>query len=153
MLSRLERLTTEIGARHSKLILLIGMPRGGKSAVLNSFGERMGALPLSVGAELGRRLTPVPYKRRHLEAGDLLRELADQHAHGDLLLIDNIELLFDKTLQLDPLDLLKRHAQARKVVAVWPGELHNDRLTYADMGHPEHQNYALDGVVIFDTQQ
>jgi hypothetical protein len=153
MLSRLERLATEIGALHSKLLLLVGAPRSDKSAVLKAFGERMGALPVNVGLELGQRLTSIPYKRRHLEAGDLLRELAEQHTQGDLLLIDNIELLFDKTLQLDPLDLLKRHAQARNVVAVWPGELHNDRLTYADMGHPEHQNYALDGVVIFDTQQ
>jgi hypothetical protein len=53
----------------------------------------------------------------------------------------NIELLFDRSLQLDPLDLLKRHAHAKRVVAVWPGELQGDtrtgRLTYADMGHPE----------------
>jgi hypothetical protein len=27
-------------------------------------------------------------------------------------LLDNIELLFDRSLQLDPLDLLKRHAHA-----------------------------------------
>ena len=83
-------------------------------------------------------------------------ELADQHASGDLLLLDNIELLFDRSLQLDPLDLLKRHAHAKRVVAVWPGELQGDartgRLTYSDMGHPEHQDYSLAGVVPFEIQ-
>jgi hypothetical protein len=41
-------------------------------------------------------------------------------------------------------------------VAVWPGELQGDartgRLTYADMGHPEHQDYSLAGVVPFEIQ-
>ncbi|MEJ1958918.1 MAG: BREX-3 system P-loop-containing protein BrxF [Nitrosomonadales bacterium] len=121
MISRLETLTSEISALHSRLILLIGSRRSGKSALLNSFGERMGVTPLNIGSELGQRLTPITHKQRHLQAGNLLRELADIHAPGDLLLIDNIELLFDPTLQLSPLDLLKKQAHTKKVVAVWPG--------------------------------
>jgi hypothetical protein len=120
MLSRLEKLTVEIGALHSRLILLIGPPRSGKTALLKSFGERMGMVPLNIGSELGRQLMPVPHKQRHLQAGNLLRELAEMHAPGDLLLIDNIELLFDPSLQLSPLDLLKKQAHTKKVVAVWP---------------------------------
>lgn len=153
MVSRLEQLTAEIGALHSKLILLVGPSRSGKTALLKSFGERMGVVPLNIGSALGLRLASIPHKQRHLQAGDILRELADQHARGDLLLVDNIELLFDGTLQLNPLDLLKRYAHTRRVVAVWPGELHERRLTYADMGHPEQQDYGLDGLVPFEIQQ
>jgi len=157
MLSRLEKLTVEIGALHSRLILLIGPPRSGKTALLKSFGERMGMVPLNIGSELGRQLMPVPHKQRHLQAGNLLRELAEMHAPGDLLLIDNIELLFDPSLQLSPLDMLKKQAHTKKVVAVWPGELRGEgrtaRLTYAEMGHPEHRDYATDGVVVFQIQQ
>jgi hypothetical protein len=157
MISRLETLTSEISALHSRLILLIGPPRSGKTALLNSFGERMGMVPLNIGSELGRQLMPVPHKQRHLQAGNLLRELADIHVTGDLLLIDNIELLFDPTLQLSPLDLLKKQAHTKKVVAVWPGELRGEgrtsRLTYAEMGHPEQRDYATDGVVLFEIQQ
>ena len=101
---------------------------------------------------MAARLAALPPKQRHLQAVSILRELADQHAKGDLLLLDNLEVLFDKTLQLDPLDLLKRHAHSRRVVAIWPGELSNSRLTYANMGHPEHQDYSLDGVVPFEIQ-
>ncbi len=152
MIERLERLTTEIASLHSKLILLVGSPHTGKTALLKEFGKQMEAEPLSVGSKLGLRLAGLPQKQRPLEAGSILRELADQHAKGDLLLVDNIELLFDRTLQLDPLDLLKRHAHARRVVAVWPGELRDGRLTYADMGHPEKQDYGLEGVVPFEIQ-
>lgn len=110
MLARLEQLSTEIGALHSKLILLVGAPHSGKTALLSAFAKRVGASPLNVGSELGRRLAAIPQKQRHLQAGTALRELADLHAKGDLLLMDNIELLFDRSLQLNPLDLLKRHA-------------------------------------------
>ena len=156
MIERLERLVDELGALHSKLVLLIGPLNAGRSVLLHSLAQKKGIKPLNVGAELGSRLASIPQRQRHLQTTTILRELADQRATGDLLLLDNIELLFDRSLQLDPLDLLKRHAHARRVVAVWPGELQGDartgRLIYADMGHPEHQDYSLAGVVPFEVQ-
>lgn len=156
MLAALENLVEDVAPLHSKLILLIGGSHSSKTALLNSLAKSQGVTPLNVGAELGGRLAGMPQRQRHLQTTTILRELADQHAPGDLLLLDNIELLFDRSLQLDPLDLLKRHAHAKRVVAVWPGELQGDartgRLTYADMGHPEHQDYSLAGVVPFEIQ-
>ena len=149
MIDRLERLVEEIAALHSKLVLLIGAPGSGKTALLRVLGKNRGATPLNIGSALGSRLAAIPQKQRPLQTNTILRELADKHAVGDLLLLDNIELLFDRTLQLDPLDLLKRHAHARRVVAVWPGELRDGRLVYAEMGHPEHQDYSLEGLVPF----
>lgn len=156
MIEKLERLVDEVGALQSKLVLLIGPPHSGKTALLQTLATNRRVTPLNVGAELGCRLAGMPQKQRHLQTTTILRELADQHATGDLLLLDNLELLFDRSLQLDPLDLLKRHAHAKRVVAVWPGELQGDtrtgRLTYADMGHPEHQDYSLAGLVPFEIQ-
>jgi len=152
MLDHLNRLVDEIGALQSKLILLVGRPDGGKTALLAGLAEWRGAKVLSVGSALGGRLTMLPSRQRVLKAPVILRELADEHANGDLLLLDNIELLFDQSLKLDPLDLLKRHAHARRVVAVWPGELRDGRLIYAEMGHPEYQDYGLEGLVPFEIE-
>jgi len=156
MLDHLNRLVDEIGALHSKLILLVGRPGSGKTALLAKLADRRGAKVLNLGSALGNRLAMLPSRQRALKVPVLLRELADEHAEGDLLLVDNIELLFDQTLKLDPLDLLKRHAHVRRVVAVWPGELRGDatagRLSYAEMGHPEYQDYGLDGLVPFDIE-
>ncbi len=156
MIEKLDRMVDEVGALHSKLVLLIGAPQTGKTLLLHALARRRGLAPLNVGMELGHRLAAIRQRQRHLQTTTILRELADQHARGDLLLLDNIELLFDRSLQLDPLDLLKRHAHAKRVVAVWPGELQGDartgRLTYAEMGHPEHQDYSLAGVVPFEIQ-
>ena len=149
---RLEHLVDEIAALHSKLILIVGGTNVGKTALLHKLAESRNAVPLNVGSALGRRLAAVPQKERPLQTTSILRGLADEHAVGDLLLVDNIELLFDRALQLDPLDLLKRHAHARRVVAVWPGQLRDSRLSYAEMGHPEHQDYGLEGLVPFSIQ-
>ena len=149
MIDKLDQLVDDIAGLNSKLILLIGSSRSGKSNLLGRLAERRQARVLSIGVALGRELLTVPSARRHLEAVDLLKKLADGSVSQGLLLLDNIELLFDRTLQLSPLDLLRRHAHARRVVAVWPGELQEGRLSYATTGHPEHQDYGVDGLVPF----
>jgi len=153
MLTRLKQLVDEVGALHCKLILLIGAPQTGKTALLLALAKSSDVIPLNIGSALGDRLAVIPQRQRHLQASPILRELADEHTKGDLLLVDNIELLFDHSLQLDPLGLLKQLAHTRRVVAVWPGELCNGRLTYAEMGHPERQDYGLEGLVPFEIQQ
>ena len=148
-LERLELLVNDIQAVQSKLILLIGLPGAGKTALLRGLAARRGVGILTIGAVLGALLAPLPVKQRGLEANHLLRNLADKYASGEVLLLDNLELLFDQTLRLDPLDLLKRHAHARRIVAVWPGDLRQDRLTHAVLGHPEYKEYGLEGYVPF----
>lgn len=152
MLEKLAQLVDEVGALHSKLILLIGQPGSGKTALLVELANQRDMKVMNVGATLGSRLAAIPQRQRALQTNVILRELADEYANADLLLLDNIELLFDQTLKLDPLDLLKRHAHGRRVVSVWPGALVDGRLTYAEIGHPEYQNYGLDGLIPFEIQ-
>ena len=115
---------------------------------MSQLEDGLGLTTLRLGAEVGVRLAKVPRKQRPLQVSTIFRELADVHAKQGNVLIDNIELLFDNSLQLNPLDLLKRQAQVRTVVAVWPGLFKDGRLTYASIGHPEHQDYASDGLIV-----
>lgn len=149
MIEVLDRLVEDVSGLNSKLVLLIGHPRTGKSSLLGRLAENRQMRLLNVGMELGRKLLSVSSTRRHLQATDMLKELADDSSHNGLLIMDNIEILFDQTLKLSPLELLKRHAHARRVVAAWPGELREGRLSYATTGHPEHQDYGIDGLVPF----
>ncbi|MBY6083623.1 BREX-3 system P-loop-containing protein BrxF [Ruegeria arenilitoris] len=149
MIDRLERLVEDVSTAHSKLVLLIGEPGTGKSRLLGSLAERRTTSVLNAGAALGRELLTIPRSRRHLHAAEIFRNLAHGIGSDELLLVDNIEILFDRTLKLNPLDLLKRQAQSYRTVAAWPGKLRQNRLTYAETGHPEHQDYAIDGLVPF----
>ena len=150
MLAKLERLIGEIGDLNSKLVLLVGASRSGKTKLLRELGAKLNIEPLNVGLELGRRLAATPINKRGFSTGELLREIADKERTADPLLLDNLELLFEKGLQINPLDLIKRLAHSKRVVAVWPGELRGDRLIYADMSHPEHRDYSRDGVVVLE---
>jgi hypothetical protein len=150
VLAKLERLIGEIGDLNSKLILLVGPSRSGKTQLLRQLGAKLNIEPLNVGLELGRRLAATPNNKRGFSAGELLREIADKERTEDPLLLDNLELLFEPSLQINPLDLVRRLAHSKRVVAVWPGELRGDRLVYADMSHPEHRDYSRDGVVVLE---
>lgn len=150
MLAKLEQLICEIGDLNSKLILLVGPSRSGKTHLLRQLSAKLNIEPLNVGLELGRRLAATPNNKRGFSASELLREIADKDRTEDPLLLDNLELMFEPGLQTNPLDLVRRLAHSKRVVAVWPGELRGDRLVYADMSHPEYRDYSRDGVVILE---
>ena len=154
MLAKLQRLIGEIGDLNSKLILLVGPSRSGKTQLLRQFSAKLDVEPLNVGLELGCRLAATSNNKRGFSAGELLREIALLEQFGERteapLLLDNLELLFEPSLQINPLDLVRRLAHSRRVVAVWPGERRGDRLIYADMSHPEHRDYSRDGVVVLE---
>ena len=150
ILATLHQRLDDVGAMNTKLILLVGASRSGKTKLLRELGAKLNIEPLNVGLELGRRLAATPNNERGFSAGELLRELADKERTDDPLLLDNLELLFEKGLRINPLDLVKRLAHSKRVVAVWPGELRGDRLIYADMSHPEHRDYSRDGVVVIE---
>ncbi len=154
VIAKLEQLIGEIGDLNSTLILLVGPSRSGKTQLLRQLSARFHLEPLNVGLELGRRLAATPNNKRGFSASELLREIAQHAQYGerteDPLLLDNLELLFEPSLQINPLELIRRLAHFKRVVAVWPGELRGDRLIYADMSHPEHRDYSRDGVVVVE---
>ena len=96
MLEQLEQRINEVGALQTKLVLLIGRPGSGKSALVSALAKQHGIRVMNVGAELGRQLAAMSQRQRALQANVVLRELADEHAEGNLLLLDNLELLFDR---------------------------------------------------------
>ncbi|KIX33650.1 tRNA delta(2)-isopentenylpyrophosphate transferase [Burkholderia pseudomallei] len=148
---KLERLVRDVADFQSKLILLVGV--NGKTPLLRALAEQLKTAPINIGAELGHRLAVTPVLKRSFSVGELLREIADSVSIDAPLLLDNIEVLFEPSLKINPLDLIKRLAHSRCVVAAWPGEIRDTRLVHASMGHPEYRDYSRDGVVIFEMAQ
>ncbi|WP_409315319.1 BREX-3 system P-loop-containing protein BrxF [Pseudomonas putida] len=149
-LERLGELVDDVGELNRKLILLVGLGRSGKTRLLRQLAANLALEPLNVSAILARRLATVPKEKRGFAVGEELREICVRDRVGEALLLDNLELLFDPGLQIHPLELLKGLAHDKRVVAVWPGELRDDRLIYADLTHQEYCDYSRDGVVIFE---
>ena len=121
-------------------LVLIAAPSGsGKTAALQDVATRTAAPLLNVNLELSRRMLDLTERQRALQLPKVLADVVGRH--DPLVLLDNIEILFDVTLKQDPLRLLQGVSRNRTVVAAWNGSLENDYLTYATPEHPEHRKY------------
>jgi hypothetical protein len=150
VIADLESLVADVSPRHCKLILLVGGALDVRSAVVEVMNQRSGVHSINLGAALGRALAELPLQQRPLQVGAALRELCNQCPLDQTLILDRIEILFDASLQLNALELLKRQSLSRCVISAWPGTWQGGRLQYAQLGHPEYRDYAVDGVVIHE---
>ena len=132
---------------YHRLVLVVGGDGGGKTAALRDLAERTGAPLLNVGAELSRRLLDLPEWQRPIRVAPLLDQVAAE-TEGDVVLLDNIELLFDVALRQDPLRLLQGLSRSRTVVAAWNGSTEDGHILYAAPGHPEYRRSPVDGVLV-----
>jgi hypothetical protein len=73
--------------------------------------------------------------------GDL--PAATRAAQAGLVLLDNIEILFDVHLKQDPLRLLRGLSRNKTVVAAWNGSIVDGHITYAAADHPEDRRYPI----------
>lgn len=141
----LDALVAQMRTTQTKLVLLVG-PQARCRAVLDAYAQQRDAPIVSVGAELARRLTVVAKIYRSIEAARIFRDLIETGAKDDVVLLANIEILFDRSLGLNPLLLMRQSARRETAVAIWPGTLRNGRLIYATVGHGEHQDIEPNGI-------
>lgn len=92
---------------------------------------------LQIGPELSAELLNVAPKHRPQQARRRLQEWVSKHAPGPVL-CTHIDLLFAPALKLDPLMLFRYLGKTAPLIVCWPGEYHDDALSYAV---PEHAHY------------
>ena len=81
-------------------------------------------------------------RQRALQLPRLLREIINDAA-GEVVLFDNIEILFDVALKQDPLRLLQGLSRNKTVVAAWNGSIDGNHMVYAVPDHPEYRRYMV----------
>ena len=62
---------------------------------------------------------------------------------SEFFLITNSGILFDVSLNLDPLRLFKKLSVTRKLIVLWHGKTNNNQLTYAQRDHSEYNEYII----------
>ena len=132
------------GARalYHRLILVAAPSGAGKTEALREVAASTGARLVNLNLELSRRMLDLTEHERALRMPDLFDEVVGRDE--PLVLLDNIELLFDASFEQDPLRLLQGVSRNRTIVAAWNGTLENDYLIYAASEHPEHRRYSRD---------
>jgi len=137
---------------YQRLVLVVAPEGAGKTAALHTVGERLRVPCINLNLELSRRLLDLTERQRSLHVQELVEEVVAETGAG-LVLLDNIEILFDPKLQQDPLRCLQQLARHRTVVATWGGAVADDGttaavLTYAVPGHPEYRRYPANDLSI-----
>jgi hypothetical protein len=132
---------------YHRLVLLVGETGAGKTGVLRDVAKELGSSVINVNLALSGELLELTATQRSLRLPDILGQIAD-NAQSPVVL-DNLEILFDKELKQDPLRLLQRISRNRTVVASWNGTMNSGRLLYAEPGHPEYRSYdSVDALIV-----
>jgi hypothetical protein len=143
---KIRRSLREADTLYHRLVLLVGESGSGKTGVLQEVAEEVGSSVLNVNLMLSGELLELSAKQRSLRLPGILEKIVE--ATTVPVVLDNLEILFDKTLKQDPLRLLQGISRNRAVLASWNGALAGGRLSYADTGHPEHRSYDSIDVMI-----
>jgi len=122
--------------------MLVAPAGAGKTAALQDVHERTGAPLVNVNLELSRRMLDLTERQRALQLPRLLAEIVSASA-TDVVLLDNIEVLFDVSLKQNPLRLLQGLSRNKTVVAAWSGSIDGKQMIYATPDHPEYRRYPL----------
>ena len=132
---------------YHRLVLLVGESGSGKTRVLRDVAEEFETSVINVNLALSSELLELTAKQRSLRLPGILDQIADK-AQAPVVL-DNLEILFDKDLKQDPLRLLQGISRNRTVVASWSGTVTSGRLLYAETGHPEYRSYdSVDALIV-----
>jgi hypothetical protein len=136
----------EVAALYHRLLLLVAPSGSGKTTALQDLAERTGAPLINVNLEVSKGLLDLSGRQRALKLPQILQDVVS--AGADVVLLDNMEVLFDVSLQQDPLRLIQGLSRHRTIVATWNGTVHDGHLRYATPEHLEYRRYPLRDLVI-----
>lgn len=130
-----------------RLILVVAPAGTSKTAALQLVRERTAAPLVNLNLELSRRMLELTERQRVLSLPRLFNEIMNGFSE-DVILLDNIEILFDVSLKQDPLRLLQGISRNKTVVATWSGSIDGEYMVYATPDHPEYRKYPIRDILV-----
>jgi hypothetical protein len=126
-----------------RLVLVVGPPKAGKTQLLKMLNQHAH----NVNLVLSSAMLNLPLRRRPLESPRLFSDMITAVPTSPVVL-DNLELLFDTSLKLDPLACLKQASRNCTIAASFPGVFEDGHLIYAEAQHPEYRRFPADDLLI-----
>lgn len=132
----------QVAELYYRLVIVVAPAGSGKTQALRDVSKQAQAPLINVNLDLSRRMLGLTERQRALQLPRLLSDVVDA-PQTNVILLDNIELLFDVSLKQDPLRLLQGLSRNKTVVAAWSGSIISDHIVYATPDHPEYKRYPV----------
>lgn len=129
--------------RYYKLVLVIGGSNTGKTSLFKQICNDNTYEYINLNLALSEKLKEIPKDDRCYLIQDYMEGIV-RSKDGEVIVLDNIEMIFSKHLQVEPLGILKNIAKYRKIIVAWPGSIKDGYLTYAEPAHEDYIRYCLD---------
>jgi len=126
--------------QYYKLLLLVGISGSGKTTILRQIAQKENYQYINLNYELSRRLIDYTNEERNHLFECEFEAIIDSNPK-DTLLLDNIELIFAKEFDLNPLQLLKSQSRKKTLIVGWNGEYDGRALTFGRKGDDEYEEY------------
>lgn len=97
-------------------------------------------LTLNLNKLLTEQLMTISRKERAKSVMLIMEKLIAETEKNEIML-SGIEVLFDRSLGIDPLRLLSNCSKNKTLLVLWPGDKTSLGLSYAGASHPEHRTY------------
>jgi len=134
---------------YHRLVLVVAPSGSGKTLALREVQQSLRVPLVNVNLEVSRRMLDLTARQRALQVPSLLENIL-REVESEVVLLDNMEILFEVSLQQDPLRLLQGLSRNRTIVATWNGEIKDNFLIYANPEHPEYHRYPGTEIIVVE---
>ena len=131
-----------VGKNFSKLLILVGPASSGKTQCLHEISERINIPYINLGVDLSKKLIELSSKQQVLRVSGLTKEIIS-NVTLDTVLVDNIELLFNPELKIDPVRLLLNCSRNKTLVVAFSGKQIDNSIIYAEPHHREYGKFKI----------
>lgn len=134
---------------HFRLVWLAGGTPSERSALLRGLAEAEDGAFVDVGNKLSSSLIEVPVPLRSASVEDCFAACLGESPSA-VTCLDHLEILFEPSLQVNPVALIKGASRHAVLVASWPGTVSTGHLFFGASDHPSHMDiseHELESVV------
>jgi hypothetical protein len=131
-----------VGKNFSKLLILVGPASSGKTQCLHEISERINIPYINLGVDLSKKLIELSSKQQVLRVSGLTKEIIS-NVTLDTVLVDNIELLFNPELKIDPIRLLLNCSRNKTLIVAFSGKQVGNSIIYAEPHHSEYRKFEI----------
>ena len=103
---------------------------------------------INISIELSKLLGPEKETRYPFLVNKKLDEIIDKFS-AEILVLRNIELLYEPILKLNVIQSLKNISRQRAIIVFWPGIFEDNYLIYATPAHPEYTRDYIGSLPVF----